>query len=516
MDRRHFLSGLLSASATAGLAPAGRLAAAAAPEAIDVAQRFGFVGDGRTDNYEAFHRFADHVNRSGGGAYVFPPGTYLVARYRTASLGTTDRRETINPDIFGANGLSITGYGARILLNGNFHRAGGKGKDGLPVGMHMATVVPFNIRGSRNVRIAGFEMDGGVRGMSRDDNVGEAYAYLIALQACADVVLEDMDLHHSMTDAVVLSDDFVLTGRLPGRACRNVTLKNVTCRDNGRGGLGALQVRGLQAAGCTFSGNGFPGGKYSWHAPGFGVDIEPDRGLLGENIDIRTGDIEFVRCNFYDNFSAILACYVQSFGGYCRFIDCNTRNRHDGPNHIIAAWPGEGILIQGGEHDAGKGCIWLSWQGQEGGKSTLRSMNIRSGHDFGLLHPQPDNVTRVENCTITGTHTDPGQGHFIFFAQKPQGGQRNVFRGNRIFIPAARKDEGKVWDIEPSFVHTDLADNVYTTDLKVPGLHFTRNYEPATCTVRNERFRGAFPGPRDTFRPIAAVETYDTREPYSS
>jgi hypothetical protein len=206
----------------------------------------------------------------------------------------------------------------------------------------------------------------------------------------------------------------------------------------------------------------------------------------------------------------------QSVRGYCRFIDCNTRNRNDGPNHIIAAWPGEGILIQGGDHDAGKGCIWLSWQGQHGGKSTLRNMRIRSAHDFGLLHSQGNNVAVVEGCTITGTHTAPGEGNFIFFGQVPGGGRRNVFRGNRVFLPAARNDKGKAWDIEPNFGHTDLTDNVYTTDLKVPGQHFARGYDAATCTVRNERFQGAFPGPRDTFRPIASGETHDTRRPFSS
>ena len=56
----------------------------------------------------------------------------------------------------------------------------------------------------------------------------------------------------------------------------NVTLRNVKCRNNGRGGLAPLQVYGMSAVDCEFSGNGFPGGKYDWHSPGFGVDVEPD------------------------------------------------------------------------------------------------------------------------------------------------------------------------------------------------------------------------------------------------
>lgn len=520
MERRDFLGGILCATALAGFAPACARAAPPPPpaDATDVTRAFGFVGDGRTDNYEAFHRWADHVNRNGGGSYVFPPGTYYVARYRTAPLGTRDRRHVINSDIFGANGLTIHGYGARIVLNGRFHRTGRKGpiaRDGLAQGEHMAVFMPFDIRRSRNVRISGLEIDGGVLGMSRDLDVGEAYAHLIAINACTDVVLEDLDLHHGQSDAIFLGDDFVMSGKLPGQACRNVSLRNVKCRNNARGGLAPLQVHGLKAVDCEFNGGGFPGGNYHWHAPGFGVDIEPDHGMEGENIDIRTGNLEFVRCNFYDNFSAILACYTSSFRGYCRFIDCNTRNRGNGPNHIIATWPGEGIFIEGGDHDAGEGRIWVSWQGQSGAKTTLRNMRIRSADDFGILHGFGGNLAVIENCTITGTHTKPGGGHFIFFGQVPGGGRRNVFRGNKVFLPAARKDRGKAWDLEPNFAHTDLSDNEYTTDLRTPGQHFARGYDE-TCTVRNERFRGAFPGPHDTFRPIASGEAHDTRRPYSA
>ncbi|HEX8583742.1 MAG TPA: hypothetical protein VF680_04965, partial [Allosphingosinicella sp.] len=137
MDRRNFIAGALSATAIGRLAPAGILAASAAPaiaagEAINVVQRFGFVGDGRTDNYEAFHRFADFVNANRGGNYVFPPGEYYVHRWRTVSQHMRDRRFITNSDIVDCDGLTISGYGAKIRLNGKFHRSGKIGADGLP------------------------------------------------------------------------------------------------------------------------------------------------------------------------------------------------------------------------------------------------------------------------------------------------------------------------------------------------------------------------------------------------
>lgn len=510
MERRSFILALLATAAFP------RAPAAAQAGAIDVVQRFGFVGDGRTDNYEAFQRFAAHVNRSGGGSYVFPRGTYRVERYRTASYGLRAPGQVVSAQYLRCRGLDISGYGARIVLNGRFHRSGSRrGADGLPVGAHMAPFMPFDFRHCSDVTLAGFEVDGGVRDMTRDASVGEPYAALVALNSCTRVLLRDLDLHDGASDGVYISDDVHNTGVRPGRASRDVRLVNVKCRSNARGGLAAIQVFGLSATDCEFSSNGFPAGRYGAHAPAFGLDIEPDRANEGVDVDTKTGNLEFTRCNFYDNFSAILACYVSSFKGRLRFIDCNSRNRNNGANHIIATWPGEGALIQGGDHDAGEGCIWLSWQGQSGARTTLRGLNIRASHQSGLLHPVGGNLAVVEGCTITATHRSAGGGHFIFFGQNPGGGRRNLFKGNRVFIPAARKDRSRDWDIEPIFGHTDLLDNEYRTDLAVPGQYFVRGYDPATCSVRNERFRGAFPGPRDTFRPTAGAEAHDSRQPFT-
>ncbi|HEX8528140.1 right-handed parallel beta-helix repeat-containing protein [Allosphingosinicella sp.] len=508
MDRRDFLLGLLTATALARTAAA---AAQAPAGSIDVVQRFGFVGDGRTDNYEAFHRFADHANRVRGGSYVFPPGRYFVGRWRTEPQGTRDRRHVVNSELVDCDGLTISGYGAKILLNGRFHRAARRGRDGLTIGVHTSTFMPFEIRRCRNLTIQGLEIDGGVGSMSRDSAVPEGYSHLIALSACSNVLLKDLDLHHGQVDGLYLSDDVTLSNIRPGRACRNVRLQNVKCRNNGRGGFAVLQVWGLVATDCEFSGNGFPGGRYAYHMPGFGVDIEPDRSTEGVEIDTKTGNLEFRRCTFNDNWSAIIAGYAGNYKGYCRFIDCNSRNR-EGPHHIIASWPGEGMLIQGGTHDAGPGCIHLSWQAP-GSRTVLRDMRIRSSHIFGFLHGAEGSITDVQGCELTGTHRTAESGHFPFLGQDPGRGRKNVFKRNRIFIPAARKDRSAPFDIEPNFHNTELEGNEYSTDLAVPGHYFMPNYAP-TCTVRNERFRGRFPGVRDTFRPVGN-EAHDTRLPYS-
>ena len=514
VNRRTFLTGAASLSAAAALPKAVSAITVQREEAVNVVERFGFVPDGRADNYAAFHRLADFASRQRGGRFHFPPGDYAVQQFRVEPWGTLDPRAVRNAEFLDADGLTLSGYGARILLNGRFHRSGRPGRDGLTVGIHNSTFMPFEIRRGRNIVVEGFEMDGGVRDMTRDPNVNEGYAHLIVISACTNVLLKDLDLHHSQVDGILLVDIVDIHAGLPGRACRDVRLTNVKSLNNGRGGLAPIQVLGLLAEDCDFSGNGFPGGRYGGHMPGFGIDIEPDRANVGVDVDTKTGNLEFRRCTMNDNASAILAAYVTSFTGYCRFIDCDTRNGNDQPNHIIATWPGEGIVIQGGQHDAGAGCVYVSWQGQTGGRTTLRALTLRSRHPHGILHGFSGNLAVVEDCEIIGTHRQPESGNFILFGQDPGNGQRNQFRNNRVFIPAAQKDPALAWDVESNFTNTDLIGNEYRTDLAVPGQYFVRGYTPDTCTVRDERFRGAFPGPRDTFRPLIS-ESHDTRQPYS-
>ena len=512
MRRRAFLKGAAFSALSVFQRPARADVRQNAP--VDVVRQFGFVPDGRTDNYSAFHRLADFANRRGGGDFVFPPGEYFVQQYRTLPYGTVGADVVRNSTLDGLDGLTLSGQGARILLNGRFHRSGGAGSDGLRKGVHTVHFMPFDIRRSRNILVQGFEVDGGARDTTRDDAVHEGYAHLIALNTCENVELRDLDLHHGLSDGVYIGDDYALSGVLPGRVCRNVRMVNVSCRNNARGGLAPLHVLGLSAVDCEFSGNGYPG-PHRGHAPGFGIDIEPDRHQVGVNLDSKTGNLEFLRCTLNDNHSAILAAYVASFTGYCRFIDCTSRNGNNSDIHMILTWPGEGLLLQGGDHDAGRGCIYTSWQ-QTGGRTRLKGLTLRSAHDFGLLHGHSGNLVEVEDCEIIATHREPTGGQFIFFSQDPGGGRRNKFLRNRIFIPAGRKHpESSPFDVEPVFHNTDLADNEYTTDLALPGEFFVRHFDQATCSVRNERFRGAFPGREDTIRPVFD-QSHDTRLPFSS
>ncbi len=513
MHRRDFMAGLLCSAAL----PIGAVAfrAAAQPAgAMDVIEHFGFVADGRTDNYDAFHRWAAHVNRVGGGHYVFPPGTYFVRKFRTVSEEARDPKYIINPIIDRVRNLTITGYGAKIRLNGAFHRPARMGANGFPVGRFMATLIPFFIHRSSNVTIKGFDMDGGVREMTRDPEVPECFAGHIAMHGCTNVLLEDLDLHHSQTDGIYIVSSFEgtsLRGR-PSIACRDVTIRNVKCHDNARGGLGIFQVYGMLVEDCAFNDNGHQIGKHLPYAPGFGVDVEPD--YVKPHVDILTGNIEFRRCEFHGNVSAFLGGWRDRIQGYLRLIDCRSSNAKGGDYHMSLGG-GEECLVEGGVHDAGTGLIATSWSQQVGQNVIIRTCEIRSSGLYGISHYWDGNLTRLENVRVVGRQKVPGPyGELILFQANPGGGRRNLIRNCEFFIPAARKSRATPYDYEIKLYHTNSEGNLFRTDLAATGgQHFSVGYENASA--RGDRFRGTAPGPQDSIRP-GHNSSHDTRLPFTS
>jgi hypothetical protein len=510
MKRREFVAGLLcSASLAVGTLAACRAGAQSGAEPIDVVETFGFVGDGRTDNYDAFQRWAAHVNQAKGGHYVFPRGTYFVRKVRRIHHDNRDPREILSAQIDRADGLTITGYGAKIKLNGAFHRSAKIGPDGQQVGRHLAIFMPFEIHRSRNVAIKGFEIDGDVLEMSRDPQVAETYAGLVSLHGCTGVLLEDLDLHHCQTDGVYLFPSFL--GGRPGIINRDIVLRRVRSHHNARGGLGCFHVYGLLCEDCAFSDNGRPG-KYLPHPPQYGVDVEPD--LVLPQVDSLTGNIEFRGCEFMDNNSALLAGYRDRYRGYLRVIDCRSSNRPGGEYHMILNWAGG--LVQGGVHDAGAGVINTSWQEQTGGDMILRNCEIRTSGLYGVSHYFPGNLVRLERVRILGSQKAPGtHGETVLFRADPGGGRRNVVRDCEIFIPAARKSREHPYDYEVILDHTLSEGNLFRTDLPASGgEHFAIGYGTGSI-ARGDRYQGTAPGPQDSIRP-GHNSIHDTRLPFST
>jgi hypothetical protein len=494
MNRRIFALGLLSSAA----APAFLLdsAVAQAPAGTNVVTAFGFVPNGRTDNYGAFRRWIAHVNRVGGGSYLFPAGEYYVGRH----IGMPG---VANAPIRGADGFHVSGYGARLRLNGAFRRSARSADN--------STFTPFMIERSRDVAIRGFDIDGGVREMRRDPEVTEVYAYLIALHGCDGVVLEDLHLHHCQTDAVTLWAADAGPGRR-APICRNVALRGVKCVNNARGGLSIIQANGVACTQCSFNENGSGTGPYGGHAPQFGVTVEPDYQL--PDVDGLTGNIEFRECEFLDNATGFSGVYTDRVEGFFRVLDCTSSNRFGNTYPITLCWPG--AIIQGGVHDGGTGTIWLSWHHQRGGAVTVRDCEIRTAGAYGVFHAFPGNVVRMENVRIVGTHREAATTGWVLSLQgDPGAGRRNLLRNCDIFIPGRRKSAAHIYDYEVSLHHTSSEGNRFRTDLTpTGGQHFCTEYGPRTV-ARGDLYRGRAPGPRDSFRPSDS-SPHDTRLPFST
>jgi len=487
VDRRAFMAGSAATALTHS-----RVNAVTVESAINVVERFGFSPDGSSDNYRAFRQLAAFATERGGGRFFFPKGVYRVAKYRTTKTYQRPAFQAAHPtDITNAvysncNGLELIGDRASIKLNGGFHRSSARQADGIVSGLLAATFMPFALRRCTDVLISGFDIDGGVRDMTRDAGVTEAHAYLISLDACRRAILRDLSLHHSQTDAILLSDDTLLTGLLPGRACRDIRLERVRCESNARGGLAPLQVLGLTCVDCSFNGSGRGTGAYGHHAPGFGVDVEPDH-RSPKDVDVKTGNLHFENCEFRDNFSAFLAAYIRSFQGSLTLINCNSSNRYNAPNHMIICWPG--AVVDGGTHDLGAGTFWTSWSGQRGGDLVLRHSRFYGSGHFGIFHAHPGNAVRLENVTITGTQDKPTFGAFPAIEADPGAGRRNVIQGCRIFLPRSRKQPRPATEMGAAFNHATCEGNLFKTDLKPSEGEFLVMYYD--CAVAGDQFQGS-------------------------
>lgn len=509
MKRREFLTA--SMASTAMLAP--RVQAAVA-DAVNVVTAFGFVGDGKTCNYDAFKRLAAAATKKGGGRYRFPPGTYYVSRYRTtkayqrAEYMAKAPRDVTNATYYRCKGLELIGTGARILLNGKFTRRKRLNAEGVTSGLLEGIFMPFELRQCENVTISGFEIDGGVRDMRKEEGLTEAYAYLIALHGCRKVTLRDLYLHHCQTDAILLHDDTML-GSPKGIACRDVRIERVRCINNARGGLAPLQVFGLVCMDSAFNGNGYGTGAYGRHAPGFGVDVEPDH-VNSATVDVKTGNLHFERCEFMDNFSAFLAAYSPHYQGYLRIIDCNSRNGNNAPNHMILCWPG--ALLQGGSHDLGNGTFWTSWSSYRDGDLTVRNASFSGDGPYGIFHAHENNRVVLDGITLVGRHKKAGFGAFPAIEANPGAGKRNVVRNCRFFIPAARKSPTPASEPVSSFNFADCSGNRFETDLPAAGGKQFVVYYHGDAKVSGDRFIGKAPGPKDTIMPNGGP--FDTRSSF--
>lgn len=299
---------------------------------IDLVRDCGAVGDGTTDDTDAFQRAAAMIQAAGGGELTIPAGTYLVGRQTTKPPGTSGPYYRPEP-IFTVQDLSclkVSGYGATMRLAPGLHYGAFDPTTGAAVAGPIRTSDTaahvgrmFEISTSTGVVIEGLELDGNsaqlVLGGQWGNVSRQTSAAGIWLNRCTDVLVQDVWTHHHGLDGITV----LHRGGPPPRRMPH-TLLRVVSEHNGRQGLSWIGGWGLEATDCKFNhtgrvinrGGGEDDGVPLASLPGAGFDIEPNA---------RTPEIAreglFTRCEFIDNVGAGMVA-AEGDGGYTTFVDC--------------------------------------------------------------------------------------------------------------------------------------------------------------------------------------------------
>jgi hypothetical protein len=469
------------------------LAFAAQASKINV-KTFGARGDGLTDDYDALQAAAAYVCRHPGTTLLFPPGTYRISRYRIT--GGPSENSVRNIRYTGCRNVTISGYGARIEVQGDFRRTADL-TTGPVRTSYKNGVIPFEIINSSDFTIQGFELNGSADHMTRDPGVGEGANAGILTTRCRRYILQDIYVHHFPTDGITLGGNSEI-------ADQDATLRRITAANNGRQGLSVIQVRAATISSSIFKLTGRTGGAYGSHAPAAGVDVEPVRAPPQE--DLKTGALVFDRCRFEDNLGA------QFVSGWPDKVDTITVQN----SYISAPHPdGERCaflnvaaqaVTRANTFDLASPhavCLSLISPGlyQHIGQLTYANNLFRLGHNLGMATAiQPAAIAFIGNTVeVRATAPDPTTMRLDYL---------NRVEGNRFFV-AAPGWAGSHSTIVYEKGATTVAENTYSTDLtgsRYDGVYYgpgiacedenfpSANFKPTTrCRSAGNRSRSRAP-----------------------
>ncbi|MBP1989834.1 hypothetical protein [Paenibacillus eucommiae] len=489
---------------------------------------FGCIGDGVNDDYEGWDKTVKYINTAGGGVIELrKDANYFLNRYAIEDKNPLD---SLNPvwsgngvkDIWFKNvhGLVIHGNHAKFSVKGSFHRRYHYSYGGYGYSYDRALTVLSFSRCS-HVTIHDLELDGNSSLTTRDVTVtAEPGSNGLRTVMCENFSIYNLNAHHHLMDGWFLGFFYDSEGVLEKLPDRNHVAINCKFTFNGRQGASIMQMVNGIFINCDFSDTGKA--AYGSHAPGAGVDIEPEWYQYATITELQvpekdqTQQITFLRCRFERNvgLSAIAAFSDRSRD--ITFRDCVFDARGSSPTYT-AIFSAENTLVEGCTLYL-NGSLPLSYTPSAGGGAHQRTtfihnkVHAKDGVVLSIDGSDPNQYVWIDHNDFEFDFTGRALlGEAIWLS-----GAFNKFTNNKVHVKLnAGQVSGNL--IVNRLIQTALCENnEYTTTLTGSGT-ISNAYGDApnrTPYIRNERFMSGARFQADYFTSYTSNNIY-TRIPES-
>lgn len=362
---------------------------------------FGAVGDGRTDDWQAFLYATNWLAERPGRTLVFPRGVYHLDRFATHTF-------TLNLSDFRIIGEP----GAVISVKGDYHQTA------LPDSNRpdKHAIIPFEFVGCSDFTVEGLTIDGNVDRTTRDDNVQSIGGHGILTRNCHCYTLRNVVCRNLSGDGVYLGGG--------DQHDTDATLDGVTCHNNTRQGLTINLLRGGKIYDCTFRDSG-RNGEYGGSSPRAGVDIEPSKDLPE-----RTGNIAFRRCRLLDNLGSQFVCEAPERVEWVTLSDCSIRAAKDSSKLAVVMGYREARLVYS-EIDTGRGAIYPNYTPKHPSaevNTLIACCHIRTCGNG--IQSNGRGPLEIRDNEIIGYHREPARQYIPNLSHRGA-----VFSGNTVYIP---------------------------------------------------------------------------------